>query len=50
MQNDDVLRLRLGKQLKADLSALADADKRKLSDYVRLVLQQHVDRTKKNKR
>ena len=49
MPNDDVkankdtmLSYRVRKSLKADLQKLADADKRKLSQYIEIVLEEHV--------
>lgn len=46
MNNDETLRLRLSNELKAGLQKLADADKRKLSDYIRIELQKIVDKKK----
>ena len=47
MNNDEALRLRLSRELKADLQKLADKEKRKLSDYVRLELVKIVEKEKK---
>jgi predicted DNA-binding protein len=47
MKNDDTLRLRLGGSLKKDLQKLADQDKRKLSDYIRVQLEKVVETSKK---
>lgn len=47
MKNDDTLRLRLGGGLKTDLQKLADQDKRKLSDYIRIQLEKVVETNKK---
>lgn len=47
MKNDDTLRLRLGGGLKKDLQKLADQDKRKLSDYIRIQLEKIVEISKK---
>lgn len=41
--------VRVDEEIKKDLQKLADADKRKLSDYVRLVLEDHVNIDKKKK-
>ena len=42
MANTPVTAIRLDDELKADLKKLADADRRDFSDYVRLVLADHV--------
>ena len=49
MQNDEALRLRLGKELKEELQKLADRDNRKLSDYIRLELIKIIEKEKKKK-
>lgn len=41
--------VRVDEEIKKDLQNLADTDKRKLSDYVRLVLEDHVNIDKKKK-
>ena len=43
------LRIRAGKTLKADLEKLAAASKRELSDYIRLELEQIVEKSKAKK-
>lgn len=49
MQNDDMIRLRLSKEAKAELQKLADKDNRKLSDYIRLELTKIIEKEKKKK-
>jgi len=44
-KRDVILSFRVTPSLKAALQARADADQRKLADYVALVLAQHVDET-----
>lgn len=41
---------RCSEELKQQLEQLADADKRPLSNYVRLVLEQHVEEAAKQKK
>jgi antitoxin component of RelBE/YafQ-DinJ toxin-antitoxin module len=47
MEKDEALRLRISKDLKADLQKLADKESRKLSDYIRLELIKVVEKKKK---
>lgn len=48
LPSDYVLGLRMDRSLAEDLKKLADADERKLSDYARRVLKEHVaDKLKK---
>lgn len=47
--NDEMLRLRLTKELKNNLQKLADKDKRKLSDYIRIELEKIVEKAKTKK-
>jgi predicted transcriptional regulator len=47
MKNNETLRLRLSEDLKKDLQELADADQRKLSDYIRIQLEKFVATSKK---
>lgn len=44
------LGLRLKPSMKADLQALADADRRKLATYVEIVLEEHIATKKAAKR
>lgn len=48
MEKDEMLRLRLSKELKVELQKLADADNRKLSDYIRLQLVKIAKKSKPN--
>jgi hypothetical protein len=41
--------IRVLPELKAELQRMADADSRKLGDYVRLLLAKHVEASKKKK-
>lgn len=54
MKKDAPLSIRIKADLKASLEALAEADRRSLSSYVELALEEHVERVKasaaKNKR
>ena len=50
MEKNDMLKIRTTKDLKSDLQKLANDDKRLLSDYVRLVLQEHVDKERSKKK
>ena len=43
MTKDAVVSYRIPGELKAALQKLADADKRKLGPYIRIVLEEHVD-------
>lgn len=43
MKKDTSVNVRLTSDERAELQRLADADKRKLSDYIRLVLQAHLE-------
>jgi predicted HicB family RNase H-like nuclease len=45
MPRDDKLSMRLPAELKAALQRRADAQERKLANYITVVLQQHVDST-----
>jgi hypothetical protein len=49
MQNDEALRLRLSKEIKAALQKLAERNNRKLSDYIRLELVKIVEKENKKK-
>jgi mRNA-degrading endonuclease RelE of RelBE toxin-antitoxin system len=44
---DTVINLRVNSSLKKDLQRLADADRRKLSDYIHVQLEILVEKTKK---
>ncbi len=46
MENDEALRLRISADMKAELQKLADKEKRKLSDYIRLGLEQMIAQSK----
>jgi predicted transcriptional regulator len=46
---DEIITIRISKELKASLQKLADKDKRKLSDYIRLQLEAIVEHSKRNK-
>ena len=43
MKKDTSVNVRLTSDERAELQRLADADERKLSDYIRLVLQAHLE-------
>jgi hypothetical protein len=43
MKRDTSVNVRLTSEERAELQRLADADKRKLSDYIRLILQAHLE-------
>lgn len=45
MKKDTSVNVRLTRELRSDLQSLADADGRKLSNYIERVLQAHVERT-----
>lgn len=45
---NETIRVRVSKQLKDDLQKLSDKDKRKLSDYIRLQLEEIVAKSKIN--
>lgn len=47
LRYDASLILRLGAELRREVEALARRDRRLLSDYVRLALEEHVARLKK---
>jgi hypothetical protein len=47
---NDMLNVRVPAKLKAELQKLADAEHRKLSDYVVLALRQHVEATTRRTR
>lgn len=47
--NDEMLRIRLSTELKNELIKLAEKDKRKLSDFIRLELMNVVQMCKKKK-
>jgi mRNA-degrading endonuclease RelE of RelBE toxin-antitoxin system len=49
MENDEALRLRISKELKAGLQKLADKENRKLSDFIRLELIKLVQKEPKKK-
>jgi hypothetical protein len=46
MENNAALRVRASERLKEDLQILADLDRRKLSDYIRLVLMKTAEENK----
>lgn len=46
MEHDETLRIRVSTEVKNQLQALADKDKRKLSDYLRLQLIKLIEDTK----
>ena len=46
---NEAIVVRVSPDLKADLQAMADADSRKLSDFVRFQLQKLVEASKKKK-
>ena len=47
MENDEMIRMRLSKELKAELQSLAEKNNRKLSDYIRLELVKVIEKEKK---
>lgn len=49
MNKDEVIQIRVEPTLKSDLQKMADLDKRKLADYVRLQLIKLVEENKKKK-
>lgn len=49
MNNDEMIRMRLSKELKTELQSLADRDNRKLSDFIRLALVRVIEKEKKRK-
>jgi predicted transcriptional regulator len=46
MKKDTSVNVRLTSAERAELQRLADAAKRKLSDYIRLILQEHLENEK----
>lgn len=48
MENDDMLRMRLGAELKAALQELAKKEDRTLSNFIRIELEKLVAKAKKN--
>jgi hypothetical protein len=43
MKRDSSVNIRITSAERAELQRLADASKRKLSDYIRLILQEHLE-------
>lgn len=46
---DNIVGIRMSNDLKASLQKLADADKRKLSDFIRVQLQRLVEQSRSKK-